>query len=162
LPNLVQALAGEARFTIHSGPVDTASDPLVQRAHRRLRALAGTGLTLLERPLAPAEYLNQLHAADLVLLPYDARAYGPRSSGILAEARAAGVPAVVPAGCWMADAVGPDPGLTFCGASGLVAAVRDALARLPALQEEWAAAAPAWRQLHSPAALLSQLLAETV
>src|SRR5262249_53550762 len=43
LPDLVQALAGEARFTIHSGPVDTASDPLVQRAHRRLRALAGNG-----------------------------------------------------------------------------------------------------------------------
>jgi glycosyltransferase involved in cell wall biosynthesis len=162
LPKLVQTLAGEARFTIHSGPDDTGSDPLVQRAHRQLRALGGTGLMLLERPLAPAEYLNQLHAADLVLLPYDARAYGPRSSGILAEARAAGVPAVVPVGCWMADAVGADTALTFCGgAAGFVAAVRDALARLSALQEEWAAAAPAWRRVHSPAALLSQLLCET-
>jgi glycosyltransferase involved in cell wall biosynthesis len=163
LPELVQGLAGEARFTIHSGPVDTAADPVVQHAHRRLRALSGPGLTLLERPLPPAEYLSLLHAADLVLLPYDARAYGPRSSGILAEARAAGVPAVVPADCWMADAVGPDPALTFRGgATGFLAAVRGALARLPALQHESAAAAPAWRQLHSPAALLLQLLGETV
>jgi glycosyltransferase involved in cell wall biosynthesis len=162
LPNLVQALAGEARFTIHSGPVDTAADPLVQRAHRQLRALAGPGLMLLERPLPLPGYLTLLRSADLVLLPYDAGTYGPRSSGILAEARAAGVPAVVPAGCWMADAVGPDPGLTFCGgAAGFAAAVRSALARLPALQEECAAATPAWRQVHSPAALLSRLLDET-
>jgi glycosyltransferase involved in cell wall biosynthesis len=162
LPNLVQMLGGEARFTIHSGPVDTSADPLVQRAHRQLRALAGPGLTLLELALPAAEYLSLLRAADLVLLPYDAQAYGPRSSGILAEARAAGVPAVVPAGCWMADAVGPDSGLMFCGgATGFVSAVRGALARLPALQEEWAAAAPAWRQAHSPAALLSRLLGKT-
>jgi len=161
LPDLVGALAGEARFTMHSGPVDTAADPLVQRAHRRLRALAKPGLTLLERPLPAAEYLSLLSVSDLVLLPYDARAYGPRSSGILAEARAAGVPAVVPAGCWMADAAGTDPTLTFCGKTGFVAAVRGALARLPALQQECAAAAPAWRQRHSPAALLAQLLGET-
>ncbi len=162
LPKLVQALAGEARFTIHSGPVDSASDPLVQRAHRRLRALAGPGLRLLERPLPPTQYRSLLRAADLVLLPYDAGTYGPRSSGILAEARAAGVPAVVPAGCWMADAVAPDPALTFCGAAGFAAAVQGALVRLPALQQEWAAAAPAWRRTHSPAALLSRLLRDTV
>lgn len=161
LPDLALALAGQVRFTIHSGPVGAATDPLVQRAHRRLRALAGPELTLLERPLPPEEYRALLRAGDLLLLPYDARAYGPRSSGILAEARAAGLPAVVPAGCWMADKVGPDSALTFHDPPGFACAVRAALARLPALQRACAAAAPAWRQAHSPAALLSKLLGET-
>ena len=93
LPELVRLLADAARFTIHSGPIGAADDPLVQRAHRKLRALEGTGLTLLERPLPPEGYLALLCAADLLLLLYDAQAYGPRSSGILAEARAMGVPA---------------------------------------------------------------------
>jgi glycosyltransferase involved in cell wall biosynthesis len=160
LPNLVRLLAGEVRFTIHSGPVGSADDPLVQQAHRRLRALAGPHLTLLERPLPPEEYQGLIGTGDLLLLPYDARAYGPRSSGILAEARAVGLPAIVPAGCWMADHVGPDPALTFRDPAGFVAAVRGALARLPALQQSFAAAAPAWRQAHSPPALLARLLQE--
>jgi hypothetical protein len=63
----------------------------------------------------------------------------------------------------MANAVGPDPGLTFRGGgAGFAATVRGALARLAALQEACAAAAPAWRQVHSPAALLSRLLGEPV
>ena len=72
-----------------------------------------------------------------------------------------GVPAVVPAGCWLGDEVGPDPALSFRDLTGIAPAVRHALARLPALQEEYAAAALAWRQAHSPAALLAQLLRET-
>ena len=81
LPELVRLLAGEARFTIHSGPIGADDDPLVQHAHRKLRALSGAGLTLLEQPLSPEGYLALLSAADLLLLPYDAEAYGPRSSG---------------------------------------------------------------------------------
>ena len=160
LPDLVQRLLGKARFTIHSGPVGGAADPLLQRAQRRLRRLSGPGLELLERALPPAEYLGLLDSADLLLLPYDARAYGPRSSGILAEARAAGLPAVVPAGCWMADQLAPGTGLTFDSPAGFAMVVQDALGRLPALRQSWAAAAPAWRQAHSPAALLAQLLDE--
>ena len=161
LPDLVRELAGEVRFTIHSGPIGATDEPLIQRAHRELRALAGAGLTLLERPLPPADYLALLCSADLLLLPYDAQAYGPRSSGILAEARAMGVPAVVPAGCWLGDEVGPDPALAFRDESGIAPAMRHALARLPALLEDYAAAAPAWRQAHAPAALLARLLDDT-
>ena len=158
LPGLVAALAGQARFTIHAGPIGPADDPLVQRAHRRLRASAGPGLALLERPLPPEEYLALLRAADLLLLPYDAAAYGPRSSGILAEARAMGVPAVVPAGCWMAEAAGPEPALVFATAADFSTCVRAALAVLPALLGRYAEAAPDWRAAHSPAALLTAIL----
>ncbi len=158
LPALVASLVGQARFTIHSGPVGTAADPVVQRAQRQMRGIAGAQLHLLETPLPPEDYLNLLQAADLLLLPYDSAAYGPRSSGILAEARAMGVPAVVPAGCWMADEVGPDHSLVFHRPAEFARVVRDALPRLPALLTQYATAAPAWRIRHSPAGLLAELL----
>ena len=158
LPALVGRLAGQARFSIHSGPIGPADDPLVQRAHRHLRALAGPDMVLLERALPPDDYLALLHAADLLLLPYDATAYGPRSSGILAEARAMGVPAVVPGGCWMADAVGPDGGLVFHDSRKFVATVEQALPRLPALLTAYADAADSWRATHSPDGVLQRLL----
>jgi hypothetical protein len=176
LPALVRSLIDTVRFTIQSGPITAADDPLLQRAHRKLRALAPqpgatfsaahgratarAGLTLLERPLPPEEYLALLREADLLLLPYNAHAYGPRSSGILAEARAMGIPAIVPAGCWLGDQVGPDRALAFNGAAGFAPAVRHALERLPALQLDYIAAAAAWRQIHSPDALLSRLMAD--
>ncbi len=43
---------------------------------------------LLELALEPNAYATLLASADLLLLPYDATAYGPRSSNILAEALA--------------------------------------------------------------------------
>lgn len=161
LPRLVRSLAGAARFTLHSGAIGPADDPMVQRAHRALHAMVGPGLRLLERPLEPEEYGALLAEADLLLLPYDAASYGPRSSGILAEARAIGVPAVVPAGCWMADEVGPDPALVFAGGAQFEATVRSALPRLPLLLPRYAEAAPEWRAEHSPASLMAVLLGET-
>ena len=160
LPGLVRSLAGAARFTVHSGAIGPADDPMVQRAHLALHAMVGPGLMLLERPLSAEEYGALLADADLILLPYDAPTYGPRSSGILAEARAIGVPAVVPADCWMADEVGPDQALVFRGAAQFEAKVRGALTRLPSLLARYAEAAPAWRAAHSPAALLAATLGE--
>lgn len=156
LPGLVKNLGAGARFTIHSGPIRLGSDPMVQQAHALL--LRAPNVTLLERELSFEEYQALLSAADLVLLPYDAGAYGPRSSAILAETRAAGVPAVVPAGCWMEDEVGPDPALVFCGSAKLTTTVQSALVRLPALKVAYAAAAPAWRARHNPDTMLDCLL----
>jgi glycosyltransferase involved in cell wall biosynthesis len=113
---------------------------------------------LLEHGLDPAAYQALLADADLLLLPYDAAAYGPRSSGILAEARALGVPAVVPAGCWMEAAAGPGPEVVFHGPADFAAAVERALASLPGLTAALRAAAPEWRRRHSPEALLEALL----
>lgn len=159
LPALVTALRGRARFTTHSGPVDARADPVVQRAHRSMRRMAGTDLRLIEQPLAPEAYQALLADADLLLLPYDATAYGPRSSGILAEARALGVPSVVPAGCWMETAVGPRPDLVFHDAADLIAVTEHALTMLPGIALEYRGATAEWRRRHSPAALLDALLA---
>lgn len=65
--------------------------------------------------MVPDAHQALLADADLLLLPYDAVTYGPRRSGILAEARALGVPAVVPVGCWMDSAAGPVQDVIFQG-----------------------------------------------
>lgn len=153
LPALVRRLRGRARFTIHSGVVTDNSDPLVQAAHRALKAMADPAVTLLEQSLDPESYLALIGSADLLLLPYDGPAYGPRSSGILAEARAMGVPAAVPARTWMETAVGPSHAIVFDGIDDFPRAVEAALADLPALSAQYRAAAGPWRARHNPASL---------
>jgi hypothetical protein len=93
-----------------------------------------------------------------MLLPYDPQAYGPRSSGILAEARALAIPAVVPRGCWMEQVAGPAQPLAFDFPDGFAASVAGALAQLAPLTNAMRDAAPAWRKTHNPAALLDVLL----
>jgi glycosyltransferase involved in cell wall biosynthesis len=158
LPPAIGATMERARFTVHSGRVDATADPLVQRAHRELRGLRGERLTLIEQPLAPSEYAALLASADLLLLPYDPLSYSARSSGIVAEAFALGVPAVVPGGCWMERVAGTDRAVII-GADGVVAALEAALDRLPELRAAARAAAPGWRERHNPDALLTVLLA---
>ena len=158
LPSLVDALSGKMRLTIHSGPIGAGTDPGVQQAHRRLTRMSGPDLVLVERLLDPPEYMDLLAGTDLMLLPYQAGAYGPRSSGILAEARAMGVPAIVPRGTWMADAAGASPCVLFDGPADFVAAVERTLARLAEITQEMREAAPSWRRAHCPQAVLHALL----
>jgi hypothetical protein len=158
LPDAVEAAAGRARFTVQSGKVDSTSDPLVQQAQRRLRAMAGAGVVLVEAALEPDAYGTLLASADLLLLPYDASAYGPRSSSILAEALALGIPAIVPSGCWMAEAAGAERSVIIAQGGTVAAALSEALDRLPALQAAAKAGSAPWRAQHNPRALLHALL----
>jgi len=157
LPAALAALAGRARFTIQSGPISPAADPLVQRAHRALREASGPQLVLIEEALEPPAYAALLASADLLLLPYDGRIYGARSSGILAEALALGIPAVVPAGCWMEDAAGSARAVAVPSDRMLGSCLMEALDRLPAITHAARQAAPAWRMEHSPEALWNAL-----
>ncbi len=54
-------------------------------------------------PLAADDYAELIRQADVGLFLYDARRYYARASGVLVEMLAAGVPVIVPAGCWLAD-----------------------------------------------------------
>jgi len=156
LPALLGMASGLARFTIHSGPVGPEADPLVQRAQRALRAMPG--IELVETALEPGAYNALLVSADLLLLPYDAAVYSARSSGILAEALALGIPAVVPAGCWMAEAAGPGRAVVIAPGVAPGAALLEALRALPHLTLSCRDAAPAWRAKHNADRLLQILL----
>jgi hypothetical protein len=160
LPAAIAASRGRARFTLQSGPLGPSSDPLLQQAHSRLRGLQDIQLTLVETALGQQAYATLIASADLLLLPYDGRAYGARSSGILAEALALGIPAVVPSDCWMADAAGPERAIIIGPGRTVAAALNEALDRLPSLSAAAAAGSVNWRLRHNPQSLLRALLQE--
>jgi hypothetical protein len=59
----------------------------------------------IRHPLSQPEYLELIHEADIGLLMYDARRYYSRHAGVLGEYLSAGVPVIVPAGCWLSDQI---------------------------------------------------------
>jgi hypothetical protein len=56
-------------------------------------------------PLSTENYLDLIRDSDIGLLLYDANQYYARCSGVMVEMLKAGVPVIVPSGCWMADQI---------------------------------------------------------
>lgn len=56
-------------------------------------------------PLSTERYLDLVQNSHIGLLLYDADQYYVRCSGVMVEMLKAGVPVLVPAGCWMADQI---------------------------------------------------------
>jgi hypothetical protein len=78
----------------------------LRRAARQLgagSAAAGGALQFADFPLALEQYAQLLRSADIGLMLYDSETYYARCSGVLLEMLAAGVPVLVPAGCWLAE-----------------------------------------------------------
>lgn len=157
LPHLISALRGRARFTVQHGPIGPSDDPIIQKANRELRRYVGVSLTLIEESLEPDAFNSLLASADIILLPYNGPAYGQRSSGLLGEALALGIPLVVPSNTWMAD-VGAERVVVFENAAGILPAIETMLRNLPALTAAARAGAAAWRRRHSPERLLDTLV----
>lgn len=107
LPGLIQDLwsryvqCNRVNFVIQSNfnvPGGTAHAAV---ARAQLETFPRDKVTLLMEPLNSQEYARLIVESDIILLPYDREIYYAGSSGILAEALAAGVPVVVPQGLWM-------------------------------------------------------------
>lgn len=107
LPRLVGDLwpdyvaPGRVTFAIQSNFNSATGSPDVVVARAQLQGWPDDRVRIISEPLTPEAYREEVQAADVLLLPYDGDKYYVRSSGILAEALAAGVPVVVPAGTWM-------------------------------------------------------------
>jgi hypothetical protein len=56
-------------------------------------------------PLDPDAYRELIRQADIGLFLYDPRRYYARCSGVLVDMLSAGIPVIVPAGCWLADQI---------------------------------------------------------
>jgi glycosyltransferase involved in cell wall biosynthesis len=111
------------------------------------------GVELLCEPLHDEEYCRWLGAAHLVLLPYQADRYVARTSGILAEAIHAGVPAIVPEGTWLSEQLRRHgAGVSFdpWQPAGLDRAVERALDRLPDLLNRALERRAAFIAFHNP------------
>jgi glycosyltransferase involved in cell wall biosynthesis len=115
-----------------------------------------------ETGLARPRYFELLASLHVVVLPYDPRLFGQRTSGVFSEAVAYGCVPVVPAGTWMAEmlAKGHGAGVVFHDRAPerVAEAVRDAVADLPRLGPLALAAREPWRASQSMGAYVDQLL----
>jgi hypothetical protein len=87
--------------------------PRELRRHARYDRASPTGrieqaspkVAVIRWPLSTQKYLDLIRDSDIGLLLYDADQYYARCSGVMVEMLKAGVPVIVPAGCWMADQI---------------------------------------------------------
>jgi hypothetical protein len=122
----------------------------------------GRSLTLSPAPISRADYLTSIQACDLMLMPYNAKRYAMRASGVFADALAAGRPVVAPNNTWLSDRLseGWGAGEIFDdgGDPPFISALERALDRLADLKVTAAERAPAWREAQSVEAFLEQIL----
>ncbi len=58
-----------------------------------------------QHPLDKDQYVQLIRDTNIGLLLYDSKTYYARCSGILVEMLTAGVPVIVPAGCWLSEQI---------------------------------------------------------
>ncbi len=166
LPDLVEALMaeyvrpGKVRFLIQGTMTLADYDPRSREALRRLQAYPDNQVRLIgvDRPLTPDEYYELLSETDVLLCPYSPAAYRTRSSGILTEGVAAGIPTVVPCDTWLSRNQPAGTGETFSDVPSFVDAVRRVLAEYEAYRAHAVAQKDCWLAIHSPAKLVEALL----
>ncbi|XYD08919.1 glycosyltransferase [Methylobacterium sp. NMS12] len=125
---------GRIRFVIQSNFNTPGGEPGVLSAQQQLAAYGDRRVRLLPEALDAPAYYRHLAEADIALIPYDAGRYRERSSGVLVEAMAAGLPVVTSAGSWMETQVGPDNAVLFDAPDALADALRRAVAEYPRLR----------------------------
>lgn len=113
LPDLVGAVrekcgkAGNLTFAIQSNYNVAGGEPAVVVAKQRLLAEQADVVTLIDRAQTGDAYWDMLRSADVNLLLYDEVLYSERSSGILAESLAVGLPVIIPSGTWLEAMLAP-------------------------------------------------------
>lgn len=165
LPTLIPKVlaARDVRFLIQCPPArgGEADAQIEIDRLKRVRSDCGDRLTLLEERLSQDGYKAALNAMDVVLVPYTAPQYLYSTSGVFAEAAAAGKPAVVPTPSWMNDELkARGAGVAYARADpdGLHAAVLDSIDRLDVLAEKARIGAPACRAYYSADTVIETLL----
>ena len=144
------AVTGEVQANVRF-----ADEWQVVHAARRLKQQAG--VALYDSELTSSQYYDLLERADIVLLPYTLENYHSQTSGIFAEALAAGKPVVVPRGTWMARELKESgAGVTFLPGDrrSLYEACMEAVADWQPLTSKAREASLRWKVHHSPATYL--------
>jgi hypothetical protein len=156
LPVLADALgraltSGRVRLVAQSNFNVQGGEPGIAEAREALRRYAH--VTVFEEPLADTSYVACLESSDVALLPYRPQYYASRTSGVLAEAICAGLPAVVPAGTWLSGQLHRHcAGRAFlrADASSFCEAVMACLDDLPALHARAVQCRDPYAQFHNP------------
>lgn len=160
MPGVIRRVRRTAPATRFAVQVHAWNDPAVDRAAAELRSMAG--VRTLEGAMPPELYGERMRESDIVLLPYDPRAYRDRGSGILGEAASCGRIVVCPEGTWIADQA-REWGLAAVlfeafEPESIGDAVAEAVGRRIELLDVAERAAEAWRLERSPQAFLDRLL----
>jgi len=104
LPKVIDALSDQkVRFQIQANFNIPGGEGGVASCRRKLQRKAN--VTLHATALDAERYAFALAQTDIMLILYDPEQYYARTSGIFAEAMAAGIPALVPADTWMSAQV---------------------------------------------------------
>jgi hypothetical protein len=107
LPHIVNdlwsdyAMSGRVRFVFQSNFNMPKGEPKIVVARSDLESLPREKVELIYNALSFEEYKKLLLETNIMLLPYEADNYYARSSGILVECLAAGIPVVVPSATWL-------------------------------------------------------------
>ena len=107
LPPVVQNLWPEAvepgtvRFVFQSNYNVSPGEAAAVVARNQLSAYPSGKVQLFKEAISSEKYRDLLKSADIMLLPYREDLYYARSSGVLIESLAAGIPVVVPATSWL-------------------------------------------------------------
>jgi len=107
LPHLASRLEADylatkrAKLVLQCNYNIPGGEPRVALARGELESMPGEYVEFYRRPLTSEEYRDLLLRADVNLLCYDAENYYARSSGVLVESLAVGIPVIVPGGCWL-------------------------------------------------------------
>ena len=100
LPGIVGALRSRLSFR---ALVQLVNETLPPAAWAELESLAGEPeIETLRGALSPRQWSDAIASCDVLVFPYERIAYRQRTSGIFAEAVAAGIPSIVPDRIWMA------------------------------------------------------------
>lgn len=98
--------AGKLQLVLQSDP-----SRVRRLLSRRVRSMVGdlssrqSPILAVPHPLDSNSYVDLVRCANVGLFLYDGARYYARCSGILLEMLCAGVPVIVPAGCWLEDQI---------------------------------------------------------
>lgn len=166
LPRLCElARVGDRSYRLAIQTFDTGESLSAtgQIAEVRRFAAAGSDTELIEGALDPSAYRRLLDAADIVCLPYLASAYRVASSAVFCEALSASRVVVVPEDTWMSASVrrlGGNPvAFREWTPEAVDAAIRHAIADLPARAAEARCLARAWDAENGAKAVVDRLVA---
>lgn len=141
--------------------LDDPRDMESPAARAELEGSRRTDLILLNTPLNSSAYRDLLQSADVVVIPYRQQYYRSRTSGILAEAIAAGKPVITTADTWMADQVRQyGVGITFKDGDipDLIRAIETAAAGFTAFRKQAGEARGRWTEWHNSERLFQLLM----
>ncbi len=149
----------DVQFRVQTNLPLTAVSSRAIRAKNQLTKLDGKGLQLLNGPFSSEAYNQLVSSSDIILIPYCKDSYQARSSGIFAEALAAGVPTIYPRGTWMAKTNTSCGSVEYESVTGIQAALIQILCDYPRHEEKSIHFSTQWRQQHSAHNLVCKILA---